>query len=238
MGCRCAGGPAGAGPPGGPACSAGWRAGQPHAGSDASARQGHQLVAMPLDASGQVQLDQGDADRADRQAGSPRQLVDIDRRGTQRAKQAGLLARRRRRAGRGAAMAGLGLGTPRVVRMASAPADGPSRSMGARTSSTSSGSVTRVAPVLRRRLVPSARGSSGWPGTANTSRPCSAAMRAVISVPDRRAASTMTTPSETPEMMRLRRGKSLARGTKPGGCSLTRQPRSPIWACSRSCSGG
>ena len=39
-------------------------------------------------------------------------------------------------------------------------------------------------PSLSRRLVPSARGSSGWPGTANTSRPCSAAMRAVISVPD------------------------------------------------------
>jgi hypothetical protein len=34
---------------------------------------------MPLDAAGQVQLDQGDADGADGQAGGPRQLVDIDR---------------------------------------------------------------------------------------------------------------------------------------------------------------
>ena len=82
---------------------------------------------------------------------------------------------------------------------------------------TSSGSVAIVAPVFNRRLVPSARGSSGWPGTANTSRPCSAAVRAVISVPDRRAASTISTPSAMPEMMRLRRGKSCARGTKPGG---------------------
>ena len=82
---------------------------------------------------------------------------------------------------------------------------------------TSSGSVAIVAPVFSRRLVPSARGSSGWPGTANTSRPCSAAVRAVISVPDRRAASTISTPKATPEMMRLRRGKSCARGAKPGG---------------------
>ena len=51
------------------------------------------------------------------------------------------------------------------------------------------------------------------PGTANTSRPCSAAMRAVISDPERRAASTTTTPSEVPEISRLRRGKSRARGT-------------------------
>ena len=63
---------------------------------------------------------------------------------------------------------------------------------------------------------------------ANTSRPCSAAVRAVISVPDRRAASTISTPKATPEMMRLRRGKSCARGANPGAFSLIRQPRSPI----------
>jgi hypothetical protein len=34
-------------------------------------------------------------------------------------------------------------------------------------------SVTGVAPCLMRPFVPSARGSSGEPGTANTSRPCS-----------------------------------------------------------------
>ena len=93
--------------------------------------------------------------------------------------------------------------------------------------------VTSVAPVLIRRLVPSARGSSGWPGTANTSRPCSAARRAVISVPERRAASTMTTPSEMPEMIRLRRGKSWARGSKPGGCSVTSSPLADLRAAAR-----
>ena len=56
---------------------------------------------------------------------------------------------------------------------------------------------------------------------ANTSRPCSPAMRAVISVPERRAASTTTTPIDKPEMMRLRRGKSWPRGWNPGGISLT-----------------
>ena len=64
------------------------------------------------------------------------------------------------------------------------------------------------APCLIRSLVPAARGSSGEPGTANTSRPCSAAIRAVISEPERCAASTMTTPTEAPEINRLRRGKS------------------------------
>ena len=103
---------------------------------------------------------------------------------------------------------------------------------------TSSGSVAMVAPVLSRRLVPSARGSRGWPGTANTSRPCSAAVRAVIRVPERRAASTISTPSAMPETMRLRRGKSWARGTKPGAFSLTGSPRSPILACNSACSGG
>ena len=122
--------------------------------------------------------------------------------------------------------------------MPAAAQAGGSRSIGAKASRMSSGSVTRVAPVLSRRLVPSARGSRGWPGTANTSRPCSAAIRAVISVPDRRAASTISTPSEMPEMIRLRRGKSWARGVKPGGFSLSRQPRSPMARCRSACSGG
>ena len=58
---------------------------------------------------------------------------------------------------------------------------------------------------------------SGLPGTAKTSRPCSPAKRAVISEPERSAASITTTPSEIPEISRLRRGKSLPRGEKPGG---------------------
>src|SRR5262245_4682763 len=73
---------------------------------------------------------------------------------------------------------------------------------------TSAASVTGVAPCLSRPLVPSLRGSNGDSGTAKTSRPCSAANRAVMSDPEQRAASTTTTPIERPEMRRLRRGKS------------------------------
>lgn len=62
---------------------------------------------------------------------------------------------------------------------------------------TSAASVTGVAPCLRSPLVPSLRGSSGEPGTAKTSRPCSPANRAVISDPERRAASTTTTRSSS-----------------------------------------
>ena len=43
--------------------------------------------------------------------------------------------------------------------------------------------------------------------------------RAVISEPERRAASTTTTPSDRPEISRLRRGKSRARGSQPSGIS-------------------
>ena len=87
--------------------------------------------------------------------------------------------------------------------------------IGRTTVITSAASVTRVAPCLSKSLVPSARGSSGEPGTANTSRPCSSAKRAVISEPDRLAASTTTMPTASPEMSRLRRGKSRARGSQP-----------------------
>ena len=72
-------------------------------------------------------------------------------------------------------------------------------------------------PARIRSLPPRARGSSGEPGTANTSRPSSWAMRAVIRLPERRAASTTTTPSDRPAMMRLRRGKCRACGAVPSG---------------------
>ena len=87
----------------------------------------------------------------------------------------------------------------------------PRPRIGSSTAITSAASVTKVAPCLSRPLVPSARGSSGEPGTANTSRPCSPASRAVISEPERRAASTITTPTDKPEISRSRRGKSRAR---------------------------
>ena len=199
--------------------------------------QRDQLVAVPLDAAGQRQLDESDLQGAGRQAGRPRQLVDVDRRRA-RGRPAGGPGPAPPTCGHSGAAAGRALGGSGLLRRLRPARPRASRSIGARASMTSSGSVAIVAPVFSRRLVPSARGSSGWPGTANTSRPCSAAVRAVISVPDRRAASTISTPSAMPEMMRLRRGKSCARGTKPGGFSLTRQPRSPIWRCNSACSGG
>ena len=61
-----------------------------------------------------------------------------------------------------------------------------------------------VAPSRISWLQPCARGSSGEPGTAITSRPASAASRAVISEPDRGAASTTTVPLLIPAMIRLR----------------------------------
>jgi hypothetical protein len=42
-----------------------------------------------------------------------------------------------------------------------------------------------------------------------------------MSEPDLSAASTTTTPSDRPAMMRLRWGKCLASGTMPGTCSLS-----------------
>ena len=110
--------------------------------------------------------------------------------------------------------------------------------MGSSTATMSAVSVTGVAPCLIRLLVPSARGSSGEPGTANTSRPCSSASRAVISEPERFAASTMTTPSASPEIKRLRRGKSRARGSQPSGISVSATPADKISSSRSPCSGG
>ena len=62
--------------------------------------------------------------------------------------------------------------------------------------------------------------------------------RAVISEPERRAASTTTTPSERPEISRLRRGKSRARGSQPNGISEIAAPCTSNLSSSSMCSGG
>ena len=84
----------------------------------------------------------------------------------------------------------------------------------------------RAPPTRRRPIRPASprRGSSGGsratlrlstlPGTANTSRPCSIACRAVISAPLRSAASTTITPSDRPLMMRFRCGNVPASGCR------------------------
>ena len=91
--------------------------------------------------------------------------------------------------------------------------------IGCSTDTMSAVSVTGVAPCLIRPLVPSARGSSGEPGRRTLRGPAQAHNRAVISDPERFAASTMTTPSDSPEISRLRRGKSRPRGSQPIGIS-------------------
>lgn len=96
----------------------------------------------------------------------------------------------------------------------------------------------RIAPCRIRSLVPLQRGSRGEPGTANTSRPCSRARRDVISDPDFRAASTTSTPWESPEIRRFRAGKCRAVGRVPTGCSDTTTPVVAILFCRSSCSGG
>src|SRR3569623_1753655 len=138
---------------------------------------------------------------------------------------------------------------PRSAARGSA-ATGPSRSgssigrsnprptIGSSASITSLASVTMVAPCLMRPFTPSARGSSGEPGTAKTSRPCSPASRAVISEPERRAASTMMLPTDRPEMMRLWRGKSCARGSHVSGISDAAAPLGTISSPSGTCSAG
>ena len=75
------------------------------------------------------------------------------------------------------------------------------------SASTSSTSLTRIAPSLRRAFVPAHPSVRIGPGTAATSRPKSAAYRAVIREPLFSAASTTRTSRESPAMIRFRIGK-------------------------------
>ena len=59
---------------------------------------------------------------------------------------------------------------------------------------------------------------------ANTSLPCSLAIRAVINDPDFNAASTTSVPIDKPEIMRLRLGKLAVKGGVPMGNSLMIKP--------------
>ena len=64
------------------------------------------------------------------------------------------------------------------------------------------------------------------------------ASRAVISEPKRLAASTTTSPRERPEISRLRRGKSRARGSHPSGISVKANPVGRMSSRRSACSGG
>jgi hypothetical protein len=76
------------------------------------------------------------------------------------------------------------------------------------------------------------------PGTAATVRPRSAAKSAVVSEPDRSAASTMTVTSASAATSRLRATKHQRNAREPGGSSETMQPRSVMSRCSARLLGG
>ena len=171
--------------------------------------QRHKLLPVTLQPTGQVELEQHDMDLAGLDPGGADQLVDVDRaRPKSRHDQLAFgLADIGQRLGRPVLVGGGKLARRRNRRTSK---------IGASVSTMSRAQVTRQAPCFSRLLVPAERGSSGLPGTAKTSRPCSPARRAVISEPERSAASTTTTPSEMPEISRLRRGKSLSARREAG----------------------
>ena len=87
--------------------------------------------------------------------------------------------------------------------------------------------VTAFAPHLIRLLTPCETGLFNPHGTANTSRFCSSAVWAVISDPLLLAASTTSTPAQSPEISRLRMGKfPLEGGVLTGYSEIT----APAWA--------
>jgi len=96
----------------------------------------------------------------------------------------------------------------------------------------------RIAPCLISRCVPRDPAAPISPGTANTERPCSAAIRAVISDPLFSPASTTITPSEIPLMMRFLDGKFGAFGGVANGNSVTTAPFAATSRARSSFSGG
>ena len=93
-------------------------------------------------------------------------------------------------------------------------------------------------PSRMSRFVPSELGLRTDPGTARTSRPRSAAQRAVLSAPLLAVASTTTTASARAAMMRLRRGNRQPTGASEPPSSESTQPLSAISSRSRRCSLG
>ena len=92
--------------------------------------------------------------------------------------------------------------------------------------------LTAMAPSRSSALLPLQVSTSILPGTTNTSRPCSAARRAVISAPLVSGASTTSTPLHKPLMIRFRLGKFHLYGGVPGGNSVSKQPQRSVSAYS------
>ncbi len=106
------------------------------------------------------------------------------------------------------------------------------------TLTTSSALVSSAAPFLMSPLVPSQRGSSGEPGTANTSRPLLGGKPRGDERARPRGRFDDNDGALMPEIIRLRRGKCSARGTVPGLISARRSPFPPIFSCKLVFSGG
>lgn len=117
-----------------------------------------------------------------------------------------------------------------AVGRAGAPSAACTSGIALRSSSRTSAALatSAAAPSRMSRWQPAETALCTGPGTAITQRPrSSAAMRAVMFAPESTAASTTTTPSASPAMIRLRRGKFAGRASTRIGNSLTTAPLAP-----------
>src|SRR6267143_906671 len=102
------------------------------------------------------------------------------------------------------------------------------------SSQTSSQVATSFAPCLISVFGPQEFLLVTLPGTAYTSRFCSRAQREVMRVPLYSAASTTSTPTDMPLMIRLRMGKFCGAGKVPTGNSeISAPPKATICSASR-----
>ena len=93
--------------------------------------------------------------------------------------------------------------------------------------------VARMAPSRMRAWHPSEECRSTGPGMQKTSRPCSAAVRAVIRAPLRPDASTTSVARLQPLTMRLRMGKVVREGGRSIGNSETTAPCPSAMRCAK-----
>ncbi len=109
--------------------------------------------------------------------------------------------------------------------VAAGAAGAASRARSPASSTTSSASVTHTAtPSRSSRWHPVDAIDVTGPGTAPTGRESSAARDAVLSEPERQAASTTTVARANAAMSRLRSRNRTRLGTDPGGTSETTAP--------------
>ena len=117
--------------------------------------------------------------------------------------------------------------------------DDSSRHSKHKASKTCSAHSTKAAPSRIKRWQPADKGLATSDGTAITSRPCSRAMRAVMSEPLLVDASTTTTPRQRPLTIRLRAGKWCLRAGSRGAYSVANAPpAATISVASGSCERG